>query len=84
MLCQKMKTETEMNEFNLIKLLLDKPLIAGAFGGTAGLLTLFHIITAGVGLVTVIVSLIAAIYSLIHKRNIVKEDAIRLKKLMNK
>jgi hypothetical protein len=33
---------------------LDKPLIAGAFGGTAGLLTLFHVITAGIGLVTVI------------------------------
>jgi hypothetical protein len=32
-------------------------------------------------LLTVTVSLIAAIYSLIHKRNIVKEDAVRLKKI---
>jgi O-antigen/teichoic acid export membrane protein len=73
--------EKGMKEFSLIKLLLEKPMIAGIFGGTVTILTLLHLVAAGIGLLTVIVLLIASIYSLIHKRKQVIEDDLRIEKL---
>jgi protein-L-isoaspartate O-methyltransferase len=71
-----------MEQFtNTAVAIMSKPITGAGIGVSAVVLKWMGIISTGLGLIAAVIGVCAAVYSLIHNRNLVKEDRKRLKDL---
>ena len=70
--------------FNIFHYVSTKPMFAGVTGVLAGLGTYLGYLTPIIGFIAALIALAGAIYGLIHKINVVKEDIYNLDKHKNR